>query len=74
MQKEDNMSNDAVFKSCIDDLRNAGVVASTIRQIENVCQYYQNRCDVLYREVTELRRDNMELRGLVKNATTLPVR
>jgi len=74
MQKEDGMSNDAVFKSCIDDLRNAGVDASTIRQIENVCKYYRERCADLFDELTEARAQNMELRGMVKNATAIPVR
>ena len=68
------MSNEAVFQACIKDLKNAGIDAFIIRQIETGYTFYRDKYHKLLDENVMLRADNMELRGLVKHATTVPVR
>jgi len=76
------MSNDAVFKSYINSLLGDGADQIAIQHIKSIHAYYVDRCRTLERdkdrlllENAELRRDNMELRGMVKSGkSTLPVR
>ena len=68
------MSNDAVFKSCLQVLRDSGIDDFVVNQIEGMCDFYRDKYRQNFDENVKLRAENMELRGLVKNATTVPAR